>query len=651
MRQPIPLVPFAGLILLVTLLAYWPGLGGPIFFDDKPALTDNLLVQIDGATFDQWRSAALSSDTGPLHRPIAMLSFAANHALQGQFSIFGLKVGNLGIHLLTGVLLYFLFLAILDALQVVDDRHTRRLVALTGAAVWLLHPLNVSTVLYSVQRMAQLAGLFTLAGLLIFTRNRQRWAQRGARRGELIATVLWLLLFTVFAALSKENGALLPWLVIVLEVCVFRGVWAGRPNRLLSRGGWFLLLSPLLLVIGVLVAAPEILTAGYAGREFTLDQRLLTQSRLLWRYLGWLCVPNIYDMGFQHDDILVSTGLFTPLTTFLSLLAWVLTLVVFFLLRRRYPVLMLTLFFFLVGHSMESSVLPLEMVYEHRNYLPGTMVCLALASLLVLPLRASKTIAVGYSVSGALIVLALLLLVRVYTWSDELTLSRTNLIQHPDSSRSNYFYANALLRQYRRAEQFGLSEEEKSEYLLLSRHHFERMYQANPRDVAALVLLFYLDSYYFTDLQQQVDWLGLLESLMQDRALQPSDWNALSTLFEIFASDPELVGDDRVMGLLDRLAQRYPRSVHVMRYRYQYLSARGAPPAKLVPLLHRAQQLAPQASWVYYALLREYDRDQDVAGMYEYAGRWLQHDRLRRHVQEIKSLFGDVTMEAVGDGK
>ena len=89
------------------------------------------------------------------------------------------------------------------------------------------------------------------------------------------------------------------------------------------------------------------------------------------------------------------------------------------------------------------------------------------------------------------------------TWSDELTLSRVNLAQHPESSRSNYFYANALLRRYRRSEQFGLNEQDKSELLLLSRHYFERMYQTDNRDVAALVMLFYLDTAYFTQLRDQ----------------------------------------------------------------------------------------------------------------------------------------------------
>ena len=116
-----------------------------MFFDDKPALTANELVQIDGTVFDEWRTAAFSSNSGLLRRPISMLSFAANHAVSGDFSPLGVKAVNLVIHLGIGSLLYFLFLAILAGLQLETGVNIRRLLALTAAGISLLHPLNVST--------------------------------------------------------------------------------------------------------------------------------------------------------------------------------------------------------------------------------------------------------------------------------------------------------------------------------------------------------------------------------------------------------------------------------------------------------------------------------------------------------------------------
>ncbi len=181
--------------LLGCLLAYGSALHGPLFFDDVPNLLENASVQIVGGTFDEWRIAALSSDAGVLHRPVAMLSFALNHALSGAFSAFSLKATNLAIHLAVAALVYWLARALLHTPALrgsLQGAGQRQLVAMLAAAIWLLHPIHVSTVLYAVQRMAQLSALFTLAGLLLFTRYRLRWAESGAGPGELAAAFLWL---------------------------------------------------------------------------------------------------------------------------------------------------------------------------------------------------------------------------------------------------------------------------------------------------------------------------------------------------------------------------------------------------------------------------------------------------------------------------
>jgi hypothetical protein len=176
----------AALVLLACLLAYGVALNGPLFFDDEPNLLANQQVQIDGATFDDWRVAALSAESGLLYRPVAMLTFAMNHAVVGAFTPFSLKATNVAIHLVVGALLYLFALAVLQTPALRAHRlstYQLKVVALLAASIWLLHPIHVSTVLYAVQRMAQLSTLFTLAGLLVFTRYRLHWAQRGATHG------------------------------------------------------------------------------------------------------------------------------------------------------------------------------------------------------------------------------------------------------------------------------------------------------------------------------------------------------------------------------------------------------------------------------------------------------------------------------------
>ena len=132
---------FAIIVLMACVLAYAPGLGGPLFFDDLPNLTENTYLEFDGSRFDDWRVAILSNDSGVLHRPVAMLTFAVNRVVSGELSPLALKATNLLLHLLTGALLYQLLSAMLatPALRsVVPAVEQRQLVALFATALWLL---------------------------------------------------------------------------------------------------------------------------------------------------------------------------------------------------------------------------------------------------------------------------------------------------------------------------------------------------------------------------------------------------------------------------------------------------------------------------------------------------------------------------------
>ena len=151
--------------------------------------------------------------------------------------------------------------------------------------------------------------------------------------------------------------------------------------------------------------------------------------------------------------------------------------------------------------------------------------------------------------------------------------------------------------------------------------------------------MFYLDTAYFTQLRDQVDWLAQLEELLATRRLQASDWNALEVLFELLGEGVHIASEERVMHLLDSLSERYPRSVQVLRYRFQYLDAMNAEPERLIPLIQQARELAPGANWVYPELLRQQAREQDVAAMYETARLWLLNDPGRYRVNQVKLLF------------
>ncbi|CAA0109748.1 Uncharacterised protein [Halioglobus japonicus] len=630
------------LVLLVCLLAYGVALNGPLFFDDEPNLLANQQVQIDGLTYDDWRAAVLSSYSSILMRPVAMLTFAVNHAAAGAFTPFSLKATNVAIHVGIGALLFLFALVVLQAPALRTHRlnpHQRRLVALIAASIWLLHPIHVSTVLYAVQRMAQLSTMFTLAGLLVFTHYRLRWASSGAGPGEVLAALLWLGLLAVFAVLSKENGALLPWLIVVIEVTLFRGVWGGKRRTPLVWCGWLLLLLPVLLVVALYLVAPEILQGRYGGREFTLPERLLTQGRALWQYLSWMLVPNIMSMGFFHDDFLISSSLWAPFTTFFSMLAWLVVLSAAAIWHRRYPLIAFALFFYLVAHTMESTVLPLEMVFEHRNYLPSMgFAVLAGVGILRCVSRFDR-LRLRTVVGGVLCLLVALLFVRTTAWSDEESLARYNVINHPQSPRANFFYANVLFKRFQRAQALGLDADQQRALAVTSRGYFERMRSLDERNFSALVMLYQLDTLYFPALAQENDWLGVMTELAKTRRLQSSDRTALGALVN-FSLKPAMKPErDRVAALLDLLVERYPHKANIVGFQYRFIMATApAQKASLFPLLLRAQARntdSPRMS----AYLVQYHGTDDSASTYEALREWMRRDPLRRELPVLRALF------------
>ncbi|MHB8562719.1 MAG: hypothetical protein ACYDDA_02045 [Acidiferrobacteraceae bacterium] len=353
-------------LLVLTAFVYWHGLGGGFLLDDYQNL--HILLQLFYHRMTLWQ-IMFSSDSGPLRRPIAMLSFALNMKFEGP-DVWDFKYTNLMIHLLCGVLIFTLARQLFKAWRSNYSEERCSWLALLTAALWLLAPLLVSTTLYTVQRMAQLSALFSLIGMISYLAGRTRIDRRPA-------TGFMLMLAAVFicmplAALSKENGFLLPLLLLVIEVFFFGFKGVTQTRRLLIGFFAVFLALPVLGTIWVLIFKPAWLLASYAGRPFTLTQRLMTETRVLFYYVRNLLVPNGEGIGLFHDDYVLSTGLLNPATTLYSIAGWLLVLIamVWGRLRHWWP-LLFGVCFFLAAQSMESTIIPLELVFEYRNYLPS----------------------------------------------------------------------------------------------------------------------------------------------------------------------------------------------------------------------------------------------------------------------------------------
>ncbi|WP_449429378.1 hypothetical protein [Rhodanobacter umsongensis] len=442
-----------GLFALFVLCAmtYLGGLHGGFLFDDFQNIVNNTALLRPAGSADRWLAIALSSDSGIgiLRRPLSMLSFGLNVDWFGM-NPFAFKTVNLVIHLLNGGLLYALARRLVVPL--LGRRHPDRVVrpeylALLATGLWLLHPLNVSGVIYIVQRMNELAALFTLAGLLCYVEGRQRMLHD---EPGLLLALAGLVGFSLLAVLSKENGALIVAYALVIETTCYR---FGAPQPLQKQA--------LKVFFGLTVALPIALfmihlafhpqwllgPGGYASRDFTLYQRLLSEARILCDYLVWIFVPVPAWMGLFHDDIITSTGLFNPVTTALSI-AFLLALVAMaWKLRRRCPGLAFAVAWFLIGHAMESTILPLELVFEHRNYLPmaGLLLGAVCALAPLVPMRwPARWIGAGCVV--LLLIVAGLTTVRAISWGgNTLSLALTEAQHHPASARAQYEAGRAII--------------------------------------------------------------------------------------------------------------------------------------------------------------------------------------------------------------
>jgi len=435
---------FAGLLLGLTWLVYLPGLSGSFLFDDYgslPPLGDY------GPIHHFWQVVAwiTSGFAGPTGRPVALASFlidARNWPAPPEV----FKQTNVWIHLINGVLLAGLSTAVARGLGVVRQRAVW--VGVLAAGVWLLHPFWVSTTLYVIQRMAMLAALFVFAGLWAYVHGRLR-LQQGRLRSAYVWMTLGLGLGTLLATFSKENGALLPLLAWLLEAFVF-----DRDGRALDRHGkgfmrWrrVFVILPSLVVLGYMAwQLPMLFSSQTFGRDFTPGQRLLTESRILWGYLAAIWLPGTHMGGLFNDDIPLSHGLLQPLSTFFAVLGLVL-LVVFSWLTRVYArsafwrAAGLAVAFYLVGHLIESTWLPLELSFEHRNYLPAGLMFLPLGILAVRKWRDQRTI-VAWSVVVLLCALAVLTAKRADLWGKPFQQALVWAHEHPKSPRAQGYLAS-----------------------------------------------------------------------------------------------------------------------------------------------------------------------------------------------------------------
>lgn len=472
---------------VVVLLLYWPGLYGGFFFDDIVNFIEPAEIQLKAISSDALLGAWQSGRAGPLGRPISMVSFALNHYFSG-FVPFYFKLTNVVIHLVNGLLVYSLVHLIARAMgQELKTSGIGRVLALMLAIAWAVHPIQLTSVLYVVQRMTSLSSMFVLIALVLHVWARQ--LRPFDKRGAWALILGWGIAFPL-ALLSKETGVLFVGYVFAYELIVRRHFNSGfdRPAT------WFLtaLSAGGVAFIAYLSLSGSWLLGGYEERMFSLPERLLTEARIIWTYLGMIFVPTLSEFSLYHDDFEISKEILQPISTGLAVAGIAVLFAIAWKQRIRWPLVAFAIAWFLIGHSLESSVFPLELMHEHRNYLPSLALVFLAMHLILSPSMnapAMRTAMLGGGVA-VLFYLGLLTYLRADMYGNDYRRTQIEAQYHGASTRAQYEAGALMLNLYNDPR----SPMYRSPMLLgLANKHFELANAVDPGFKLGLIGMLQLD--------------------------------------------------------------------------------------------------------------------------------------------------------------
>jgi hypothetical protein len=321
-------------------------------------------------------------------------------------------------------------------------------VALLTTFAWLLHPIQVSTVAYTVQRMTELSALFTLIGMLCYVKGRDLINKEKIIAGYLLISS-GLGCTYIFGILSKENAILIALYVLVMEFSLF-----SKDTRSLHLKVWLLIFTVIPLAALIAYLSPKIVShlfVDYSNRPFTSLERLMTEFRILVEYLQKIWLPRLNDFGLFYSGIKISTSIFNPITTLTSLLFIVFLIGASIKIRTKYPLITFGVLLFFAAHALESTMLYLELYFEHRNYIASLGAIVALVGVVYYFYNSNlfKYKKARFFISGIFILswLGLLSWITVHEsllWANPVQQAKNWADKNPHSYRAQGHYSHIL---------------------------------------------------------------------------------------------------------------------------------------------------------------------------------------------------------------
>jgi tetratricopeptide (TPR) repeat protein len=441
-------------------------LHSPFIFDDKPNISENPRMRLARLDVQKLYNAGFKSPSS--NRPVANISFALNYYF-GGYDTTGYHTVNIIIHLMNGILVYFLALRLYNHISLLPSqpsgysaRFQAFLMSLFLSLFFIAHPLQTESVTYIVQRMNSMSAMFLLLSLLFYIMGRSSvtaWKRR--------ALFLSCLLSWLMALGSKENAITLPFIIFLYEWYFLQDLSISW----LKRNVKYLLIPVAVLCLFAFIYLEydpiDKILSSYERRDFTLWERVLTQFRVVVFYISLILYPQTSRLNLNHH-FNISHSLIDPITTALCLLVILvlICLAVYYIKRNR--LISFGILWFFINLALESSVIGLELIYEHRLYLPILGPALIISWLVFHFLSHKRVWAIA--VSAAIIVtLSIGTHLRNKIWQDEIILWSDVVSKNP-SLRAHYNLGLAFADQ-------GMTKK--------AVEHFTEALRINPRDLGA----------------------------------------------------------------------------------------------------------------------------------------------------------------------
>lgn len=426
------------LLVCFGFLIYSNTLRGPFTFDDVRNIQNNPHIRLTRLWPADLMRAAIRSPIPS--RPVANISFALNYYFH-RYDVLGYHLVNIIIHITTGILLYFFSRTTLAMPSLRSNYANCKWIPFFTASVWLVHPIHTQSVSYIVQRMNSMAAMFYILSILSYARARLAVGKNKKLMLFAVCTFSGILGFG-----SKEIAASLPFFIFLYEWYFFRDLSRAWLKRHFRSFAAIVVLLCVMAYIYVGAGPAGGLLSDYDKLEFTLKQRVLTEFRVVTYYINLLMFPH-YSRFHLDYDFPLSYSLFEPMSTLLSMMGIAGLAFLSFYLAKKERLISFCILWFLGNLAIESSVIPLELIYEYRTYLPSMLLSLMMVTLIyrcinkkwvVVPaLIAVMAVGAGWTYK------------RNHAWSDEIILWSDNVTKSPLKARPRNQLGLALARQGR----------------------------------------------------------------------------------------------------------------------------------------------------------------------------------------------------------